>query len=118
MKRVLCLYRVSSKRQLHGDDIPLQRTECLDYIDSKKEEGWEYTGELIEKGVSAFKNDISKRDVLVDIASRAERKEFDILLVYMSDRISRKGFQGGVLHRAVTQCRCRDLDSHGRKVKN
>lgn len=94
MKRVLCLYRVSSKRQLHGDDIPLQRTECLDYIDSKKEEGWEYTGELIEKGVSAFKNDISKRDVLVDIASRAERKEFDILLAYMSDRISRKGFQG------------------------
>lgn len=94
MKRVLCLYRVSSKRQLHGDDIPLQRTECLNYIASKKDEGWEYKGELIEKGVSAFKNDISKRDVLVDIASRAERKKFDILLVYMSDRISRKGFQG------------------------
>lgn len=94
MKRVLCLYRVSSKRQLHNDDIPLQRTECLDYIINKKEEGWEYQGELIEKGISAFKNDISKRDILIEIASRAERKEFDILLVYMSDRISRKGFQG------------------------
>ena len=32
MKRVNCLYRVSSKQQLHGDDIPVQREECMAYL--------------------------------------------------------------------------------------
>ena len=34
MKRVLCLYRVSTKGQVdEKDDIPRQRRECHDFID-------------------------------------------------------------------------------------
>ena len=41
MKRVLCLYRVSTKGQVDKitDDIPMQRRECLDFI--AKQEDWD-----------------------------------------------------------------------------
>ena len=33
MKRVLCLYRVSTLKQVDKkDDIPMQRRECMDFI--------------------------------------------------------------------------------------
>lgn len=88
MKRVNCLYRVSSRQQLHGDDIPVQRGECKSYI--AKQEDWEFQKEYIEKAVSGFKTSIKDRDILQEIMKDAERKSFDILLVFMSDRIGRK----------------------------
>ena len=88
MLKVRCLYRVSSKQQLHGDDIPLQRNECMAFID--KQPDWVFDKEYIEKGISGFKKSINARDILVEIADDASKKEFDILLVYMSDRIGRR----------------------------
>ena len=32
-KRVACLYRVSSKKQVEKDDIPMQRIVCREYIE-------------------------------------------------------------------------------------
>ncbi len=88
MKRVRCLYRVSSKQQLHGDDIPLQRNECKEFIAHQSD--WQFDSEYIEKGVSGYRKAISERDILMEIVRDASKKEFDILLVYMSDRLGRR----------------------------
>ena len=51
MKRVLCLYRVSTKGQVDKkDDIPMQRRECMAFIE--RMEDWCFYDELMEKGVS------------------------------------------------------------------
>ena len=89
MKRVLCLYRVSTLKQVDKqDDIPMQRRECLDFI--KRMDGWEFFDERMEKGVSGYKVSANDRDIIVEIREMAERKEFDILLVFMFDRLGRK----------------------------
>lgn len=89
MKRVLCLYRVSTKGQVdEKDDIPRQRRECHDFID--KMEDWEFYDERLEKGVSGFKVATSKRDEIQEIRALAEKKKFDVLLVFMFDRLGRR----------------------------
>lgn len=88
MKRVNCLLRVSSKQQLHGDDIPVQREECRAYIE--KHSDWQFQKEYLEKAVSGFKTSLKDRDILQEILQDARDKTFDVLVVYMSDRIGRK----------------------------
>lgn len=90
MKRVLCLYRVSSAQQVKNDDIPLQRAENKAFIEKKAQDGWVFYDEKIEKGISGYKNKVTDRDVLIEILGMAEQHEFDILLVYMSDRLGRR----------------------------
>lgn len=87
-KRVRTLLRVSSKQQLHDDDIPLQRAEAHKYIATHKD--WVFDKEYIEKAISAFKNTAEERDILQEILEDARNVEFDVLLAYMSDRIGRK----------------------------
>ena len=88
VKRVRTLLRVSSKQQLHDDDIPMQRAEAEQYIAKQPE--WEFDKEYVEKAVSAFKNSVADREILQEILEDAKRHEFDILLTYMSDRIGRQ----------------------------
>lgn len=87
-KRVRTLLRVSSRQQLHDDDIPLQRAETHRYIATHKD--WIFDKEYIERAVSAYKNSAEDRDVLQIILEDAQNDEFDILLAYMSDRIGRQ----------------------------
>lgn len=87
-RRVRSLLRVSSKQQLHDDDIPIQRAEISNYI--KNQPNWQLEHEYIEKAVSAFKNTVQEREVLLQILEDAKAKKFDILLTFMSDRIGRK----------------------------
>lgn len=87
-KRVRTLLRVSSRQQLHDDDIPIQRAEAEQFI--AKQPDWEFDREYIEKAVSAYKNTVNDRAVLLEILEDARNHEFDILLTYMSDRIGRK----------------------------
>ena len=86
MKRVYCLYRVSTKGQVDKDDIPMQKTSCREFAERN---GWTILKEFQEKGVSGFKVSASDRDAIQDLKVAAERKEFDILLVFMFDRIGR-----------------------------
>ena len=88
IKKVRTLLRVSSKQQLHDDDIPMQRAETMRYIANQRD--WEFDKEYIEKAVSAYKNSVEDREILQQILEDAKQKEFDILLVYMSDRIGRQ----------------------------
>ena len=48
MKRVVCLYRVSTLGQVDHDDIPMQRKACREYIPSHPD--WEIVKEVVEKG--------------------------------------------------------------------
>lgn len=50
MKRVYCLYRVSTKGQVDKDDIPMQKTSCREFAERN---GWTILKEFQEKGVSA-----------------------------------------------------------------
>ncbi|WP_177217918.1 recombinase family protein [Paenibacillus algorifonticola] len=86
--RVACLYRVSSKKQLTDDEIPMQRRACSDFIQSKPE--WVFVKEYIEGAVSGFRVSASKRDVLQEAKSDAEKGLYDVLLVFMFDRLGRK----------------------------
>ena len=88
MKRVYTLYRVSTKQQVDQakNDIPMQRIECREFA---QKQGWEIVRELEEKGVSGFKVSAADRDAIQDLKVAAEKKKFDVLLVYMFDRIGR-----------------------------
>ena len=89
MKRVLCLYRVSTLKQVDKkDDIPMQRRECMDFIE--KMDDWEFYDERMEKGVSGYKVSANDRDIIIEIRELAEKKRFDVLLVFMFDRLGRK----------------------------
>ena len=76
VKRVRTLLRVSSRQQLHEDDIPLQREETRSYI--ARHQDWVFDKEYLEKAVSAYKNGVEDREVLMQIKEDAENKEFEI----------------------------------------
>ncbi len=90
MKRVYTLYRVSTTRQVDvvKDDIPMQRIACREFADRFPD--WEIVKEFEEKGVSGYKVSAKNRDAIIDLREAAERKEFDVLLVFMFDRLGRK----------------------------
>jgi site-specific DNA recombinase len=89
MKRVWCLYRVSTKGQVStDDDIPMQKNACHAFV--HKQNDWEITNELFERGISGWKKKATERDALNDIREAAVNREFDVLLVFMFDRIGRR----------------------------
>ena len=87
-KRVCCLYRVSTIGQVEKDDIPMQRQYCRDFVDHQQ--GWVIVKEVYEKGVSGFKLSAKERDAVQEIQREAIAHTFDILLVYMFDRLGRR----------------------------
>lgn len=91
-KRVYCLYRVSTTKQVDLDemmqaDIPMQRIACREFA---KHRGWEIIREEQENGVSGFKVSAADRDKIQLIKEHAELGKFDVLLVFMFDRIGRR----------------------------
>lgn len=87
-KKIGCLYRVSTLKQVEKNDIPMQRIACKNFIETQKE--WKLEKEYIELGVSGYKVSEKKRDVLQDIKKDVLNKKIDILLVFMFDRIGRR----------------------------
>jgi site-specific DNA recombinase len=88
-KRTWVLYRVSSKKQVNvDDDIPTQKIECHKFIKSHPD--WEITNELYEKGKSGWSLKADERDEIVKLRDAAKNKEFDVLVVFMFDRIGRR----------------------------
>ena len=81
MKKVICLYRVSTIGQVDHDDIPMQRLACREY--AKTHPDWEIIDEISEKGISGYKVSATDRDAIVEIKKRAAQHQFDVLLVFM-----------------------------------
>ena len=89
--RTLCLYRVSTTKQLYHDanneaDIPMQRLRCREFAEQK---GWTVVCELQEEGISGHKVRAENRDKIQLIKEYTVNNKFDILLVFMFDRIGR-----------------------------
>ena len=87
-KRVYCLYRVSTVGQVEKDDIPMQREYCRNFVSMHSD--WTIEKELLEKGVSGFKKSAKDRDAIQELQEAAVAGKFDILLVYMFDRLGRR----------------------------
>lgn len=88
MKRVVCLYRVSTTGQVDHDDIPMQKKACREYAATHPD--WEIVKEISEKGVSGYKVSTNARDAIVQIKTMAAANLFDVLLVFMFDRLGRR----------------------------
>ena len=86
--RVDCLYRVSTVGQVEKNDIPMQREFCRAFI--AEHPNWKLEKEVYEKGVSGFKKSAKERDAIQELQRDAVEGKFDILLVYMFDRLGRK----------------------------
>ena len=86
-KRVYCLYRVSTLGQVDKDDIPMQKQCCREFAERQ---GWTIVKEFSEKGVSGFKTSAKDRDAIQEIQRDAAEGKFDILLVFMFDRLGRR----------------------------
>ena len=89
--RVCCLYRVSTDKQVDFNsnneaDLPMQRKACHKFAEAK---GWVIVHEEQEEGVSGHKVRAEARDKLQIIKDYARKGKFDILLVFMFDRIGR-----------------------------
>ena len=88
IKRVYCLYRVSTLGQVEKDDIPMQKQNCREFV--QQQTGWEIVKEFSEKGVSGFKVSAKDRDAIQEIQRDALQNRFDVLLVFMFDRLGRR----------------------------
>ena len=89
-KRVCALYRVSTVNQLEKskDDIPMQQQACREFIAARQD--WKLYKEVSEKGISGFKVSAKDRDAIIEIQQEALEKKFDVLLVFMFDRLGRR----------------------------
>ena len=85
--RAVLLYRASSKQQTDSEnDIPLQRDILKPWCE---QQGYEFYKELVEGGISGYKVSAEKRDAIQEIKRMADNREFQVLLIYMSDRLGR-----------------------------
>ena len=65
----------------------MQKEYCREFAASQ---GWKIVKEISEKGVSGFKVSAKNRDAIQEIRQAAVLKKFDILLVFMFDRLGRR----------------------------
>jgi len=86
-KRVYCLYRVSTLGQVEKDDIPMQKQCCHEFCERN---GWQIVKEFSEKGVSGFKVSAKDRDAIQELQRETLQGSFDILLVFMFDRLGHR----------------------------
>lgn len=85
--RVYSLYRVSTLGQVDKDDIPMQKQRCREFAQLQ---GWTIVREFSEKGISGYKVSAKDRDAIQEIQRDAIAGKFDILLVFMFDRLGRR----------------------------
>lgn len=95
MKRVKTLYRNSTLKQCARRvseeedkfDIPLQSRECQKFISYHPD--WVLIDEKVETGISGYKVSAKDRDAITELKEEALQGEFDVLLVFMFDRLGR-----------------------------
>jgi site-specific DNA recombinase len=93
--RAAALLRVSTARQAakHRTDeetLPVQREAVRRFAAAH---GWALVREFAEEGVSAWKNRSEDRPVLQELLETGQRHEFDVLIVFKADRLSRQSLE-------------------------
>ncbi len=66
----------------------MQRIACREYAATHPD--WEIIEEICEKGISGYKISTNERDAIIEIKKKAIGGEFDVLLVFMFDRLGRR----------------------------
>lgn len=94
-KKITALYGVSTKKQVESEaamnsdleecDIPMQGQACRNFINAIPQ--WGFYRELSEFGVSGYKVSAKERDAIQNIQQEAIAGRFDVLLVFMFDRL-------------------------------
>ncbi len=88
MERVYCLYRVSNEKQVdENNEIQMQQIVCRDYA---RQQGWCIVKEISEVGIPGYKTETAEREGIQSLLEDARTGKFDILLVYMFNRIGRR----------------------------
>ena len=86
--RSIPLYRVSTKKQMGvDDDLPDQKNLVQKFI---IEHNMKVVREFVEGGISGYKNTAQQREALMKIIEMAKNKEFDVLVIYHSNRFGRR----------------------------
>lgn len=81
--RAACYVRVDINRQVHNTSIPNQLERTAAYIESQ---GWDLVATFTEAGKSGANLD---RPALTAARQAAQRGEYDILVIYTLDRLTR-----------------------------
>ncbi len=86
--RVAIYRRVSSKRQATtGASLDEQLSTCQSYAMAR---GWHVVADYVEAGRSAYRGDARRRPQFQAMIAAAERKSFDVVLVYELSRFGRR----------------------------
>ncbi len=114
-KKAVFLLRVSTEKQTtKNDNISDQRKLVNEFIE--KEE-MILIREFVEGGVSGFKVKVIDRDALTTIKRMADNKEFDVLVVYKSDRIGRTTDESPMVIRYLNENGIRVFTTSGQELK-
>lgn len=114
-KKAVSLLRVSTEKQTtKNDDIPDQRRLVNEFIE--KEE-MILIREFVEGGISGFKTKVADRDALTTIKRMADDREFDVLVVYKSDRIGRTTDESPMVIRYLNENNIRVFTTSGQELK-
>ncbi len=100
-KRAAELLRVSDRSQMHEEDIPTQRETTKRFA---LEHGYEIVKSYIEAGVSAYRTGQEEREILQNALKDARKGEFEYLLLFKADRLSRRAFEYPVILNALHEC--------------
>jgi site-specific DNA recombinase len=84
--RVVCYIRVSSEEQTKGYSPEAQKDALMEWIN---DENWDFKKWYIEDGISGDHEKIDKRVKLQELREDAKNNNFDALLVWNLDRLSR-----------------------------
>jgi DNA invertase Pin-like site-specific DNA recombinase len=113
--RAVSLLRVSTDKQTNEDnDIPGQRQLNQDFINRQ---GLLLVREFVEGGISGFKTKMANRDAIIQIELMAERKEFDVLVVYKSDRIGRTSDESPMIVKRLNDKNIRIFTANNEEIK-
>jgi len=91
--RVAAIYRVSTEKQVRRDGeetLPIQRAAVREFVAQR---GWSLVQEYAEEGVSGFKVSADDRDVLQQAFRDAKAGQWQALVVFKADRLSRNAFE-------------------------
>jgi DNA invertase Pin-like site-specific DNA recombinase len=106
--RCAALFRVSTVKQAQrrndaDESLPVQREAIRRFL-AEYHADWPLVCEYAEEGVSAYHNSSAARDVLQDMLRAASRHEFEVLLVFKADRLSRQSFEYPVILSQLGHC--------------
>ncbi|WP_010249167.1 recombinase family protein [Acetivibrio cellulolyticus] len=115
-KKAIALYRVSTEKQTSKEDkdIPAQKELVHEFVNKNQ---LILIKEFTEGGISGYKTKMKDRDALIAIKKMAVNKEFEVLIVYKSDRIGRTSDESPMVIKYLNDQGIRVVTCSGEEIK-